>query len=489
MKKAAIAGIVVALGAVWTGSAWYTGKKAETFVKQLIQDGNVDLQKFGERTGVTPSIELISFERGVFSSTERYRVKFSIPAKDGKPGHDGEIEFVEYLDHGPFPLSNLSRGKLAPAMVASRFQLVETPSVKEWFAAAKGSVPLSGSYSVSYGKNVDGKFDLAAVEFAKDANSLKFSGMKGDIEVNTGTKHAVFNAQSDSLVIAGKSDDSDITSMALQGLTIAGNGAPGKSDMYMGSQKIGFKALTINSATQPPVIVKDTSMAIDTSEADAGVNAKAVLDFGMINVQNQDVTGVKFALDMKNLDPKALKALNEVYEKASHRMLQSGGEEKTPQFTPEEQQILKDNVQLLLAGNPSLSVAPLQLRTANGASTFNLDLNLAKPASLDAPFPDVAMQTVRKLDAKVVLSKASLADLMAFKAQQDGAPADQALKTAKGQADMVGTMAGAMGLAKVENDNVVSYLNYADGQVDFNGKKMPLEQFLMMAMGGFMGKR
>ena len=30
MKKAAIAGIVVALGAVWTGSAWYTGKKAET---------------------------------------------------------------------------------------------------------------------------------------------------------------------------------------------------------------------------------------------------------------------------------------------------------------------------------------------------------------------------------------------------------------------------------------------------------------------------
>ena len=54
---------------------------------------------------------------------------------------------------------------------------------------------------------------------------------------------------------------------------------------------------------------------------------------------------------------------------------------------------------------------------------------------------------------------------------------------------MVGTMAGAMGLAKVENDNVVSYLNYADGQVDFNGKKMPLEQFLMMAMGGFMGKR
>ena len=95
---------------------------------------------------------------------------------------------------------------------------------------------------------------------------------------------------------------------------------------------------------------------------------------------------------------------------------------------------------------------------------------------------------MRKLDAKVVLSKASLADLMAFKAQQDGAgrpgPQDRQGPGRHGRHH-----GGRHGPGKVENDNVVSYLNYADGQVDFNGKKMPLEQFLMMAMGGFMGKR
>ena len=85
MKKAAIAGLVVALGAIWTGTAWYTGQKAEAFVKQSIEDGNVELRKIGEKWGVTPVIELMSFERGVFSSTERYRVKFTLPAKDGKP--------------------------------------------------------------------------------------------------------------------------------------------------------------------------------------------------------------------------------------------------------------------------------------------------------------------------------------------------------------------------------------------------------------------
>jgi len=211
------------------------------------------------------------------------------------------------------------------------------------------------------------------------------------------------------------------------------------------------------------------------------------LDFGMINVQGKDMAGMKLAIDVQKLDSKAFKALNDVYEAASRRMMQSKGEEQTPQFTPEEQQILKTNVELLLAGNPTLAVSPLEVRTANGTSTFNLNLDLAKPASMDGEFADTLTQAVRKLDAKVVLSKGNLTDLMAIEPQMRGVPAEQAAQTAKGQAEMVGTMAAAMGMAKVENNNIVSYLNYADGQVDFNGKKMPVEQFLMMVMSGAMG--
>ena len=235
------------------------------------------------------------------------------------------------------------------------------------------------------------------------------------------------------------------------------------------------------------VLLKDTSIVVDLAEADTGVNAKMVLDFGMINVQEKDMAGLQLAIGMKNMDPKALKALNDVYEASSRRMMQGGGEQASPEFTPEEQQILKTNVELLLAGNPSLSVSPLQVRTANGTSTFNLDVDLAKPASTDKPASDLAMEAIRKLNAKLVLSKANVADLMAIEPQMRGVPADRAAQTAKGQAEMVGTMAVAMGVAKAENDNIVSYLNYADGQVDFNGKKMPLQQFMMMVMSGAMG--
>lgn len=487
MKKAAIAGLVVALGAIWTGTAWYTGQQAEAFVKQSIEDSNVELRKIGEKWGVTPVIELMSFERGVFSSTERYRVKFTLPAKEGKPAEERELQFVEYLSHGPFPFSNLASGKLAPAMVASRFQIEETPAVKGWFTATKGATPLSGAYSVSYGKNVTGSFNLAPADASSNQTKLTFSGMTGDVDFDTNTKHGILALKSDSLTLAGPADESDIVGMAVKGITLNSDLTPGKNDMAMGSQKLAFKEWTITSQTKPPVLLKDTSIAVDLAEADTGVNAKMVLDFGMINVQEKDMAGLRLAIGMKNMDPKALKGLNDVYEASSHRMMQGGGEQASPEFTPEEQQVLKANVELLLAGNPSLSVSPLQVRTANGTSTFNLDVDLAKPASTDKPASDVALEAIRKLNAKLVLSKANLADLMAIEPQMRGVPADRAAQTAKGQAEMVGTMAVAMGVAKAENDNIVSYLDYADGQVDFNGKKMPLQQFMMMVMSGAMG--
>jgi uncharacterized protein YdgA (DUF945 family) len=275
--------------------------------------------------------------------------------------------------------------------------------------------------------------------------------------------------------------------MAMQGLSLTSDMAPAKNEMYVGSQKLGLKTWTITSREKPPVQLKDTVIAVDMTEADATMGAKMAVDFGMINVQEKDVAGLKLAVDVKRLDAKAFKALNDVYEAASRRMLQSKGEEQAPQFTDEEKQVLKTNVELLLAGNPTLSVSPLEVRTANGTSTFNLDLDLTKPASMDGEFAETAMEVIRKLNARLVLSKGNLGDLMAIEPQMRGVPAEQAAQTAKGQAEMVGTMATAMGMAKVEDGNIVTYLNYADGEVDFNGKKMPVEQFMMMVMSGVMG--
>ncbi|MBJ7265186.1 MAG: hypothetical protein JHC61_16400, partial [Burkholderiaceae bacterium] len=52
-------------------------------------------------------------------------------------------------------------------------------------------------------------------------------------------------------------------------------------------------------------------------------------------------------------------------------------------------------------------------------------------------------------------------------------------------------MAVQMAVGRAEGDNIVTTLNYADGQIDFKGAKMPVEEFagqmFGLAMGGGMG--
>ena len=210
----------------------------------------------------------MSFDRGVFSSTERYRVKFTEPAADGQPPRNTPSSSSSTWTMAP-SLSNLKSGSFCAGHGGQPLPAGRNAPVKEWFAATKGATPLSGAYSVSYAKNVSGTFDMAPVEFAKGDTSLKFSGMKGDVTYATGTKHGTVALQADSLVMAGPSEESDIVRMAMQGLTLTSDMTPAKNEMYVGSQKLALKNWTITSKEKPPVQLKDTVIAVDMTEANS----------------------------------------------------------------------------------------------------------------------------------------------------------------------------------------------------------------------------
>ena len=91
----------------------------------------------------------------------------------------------------------------------------------------------------------------------------------------------------------------------------------------------------------------------------------------------------------------------------------------------------------------------------------------------------MAAWAVVPFDAKLVLSKPMIADLSVVQAQLAGQTDPQAIeKMATMNSEMAGVMAVQTGVAKVEGNNILASLNYAAGQVDFNGQKMSLEDFI-----------
>ncbi len=53
MKKSLVAaGVIVALGVVWTGGAWFTGKQLEGRIADMVQQANAQLRSSARRSQV-----------------------------------------------------------------------------------------------------------------------------------------------------------------------------------------------------------------------------------------------------------------------------------------------------------------------------------------------------------------------------------------------------------------------------------------------------
>jgi uncharacterized protein YdgA (DUF945 family) len=175
-------------------------------------------------------------------------------------------------------------------------------------------------------------------------------------------------------------------------------------------------------------------------------------------------------------------------------LLQSGkvdSESGMPQLTDEQTAQFKTDLEKLLAGKPGLALEKLAFKTANGESSFSFGLDLDKPVSFDLPAPELAKQLIAQLDAKLLVSKAMITDVIGVQATLAGETDKEAIAQ---QAAMVGEMASGMAvaseLAVLQGEDISSSLHYANDQVTFNGKQMTVDQFVALAMssgGGLAG--
>ena len=123
-----LVGIVVVAGALNTAGAWYTGSKIEGVLQTSIEQTNQELAKQLQGTTTHGTIELVSIERNLYSSTAHYRLKI----QDDKAGPDAkpvELLFVDNIEHGPLPWSRIKTFKWMPVMAVSNYSLEKTLSL------------------------------------------------------------------------------------------------------------------------------------------------------------------------------------------------------------------------------------------------------------------------------------------------------------------------------------------------------------------------
>ncbi|MGZ7458854.1 YdgA family protein [Pseudomonas sp. Ma2-10] len=496
MNKSAgvLLGIIVVIGAISAGGAWYTGTKLEGVLNTSIADANKELQAALVGSNGTASLELVSLERHVFSSTAHYRLK-----GEGEMFGEAPVEllFVDSIEHGPLPFSRLMSLKWLPVLATSHYELERTPTTEKWFAAAKDTSPLTGVVNIGYDNATNSTLQLLPLDVAlDDTSSLKFSGLNLDVAASAQAQKVKVNGYMDSLTLSTVAEDQTPVKVELNGLTLASNLTKSTYGYYTGENIVELTdSKTTFGAKQSVLGIKKFEMKNQTEESGTSASGRADYKVGEVSLNGKTVGSAQMAMSLKNLDIPATMSLMQIYqtklqpyERAAAEAIAAG--EPAPELilTPAEEAQVKSGLEKLLAAGPQVALENLSFNTPNGESRANLVLDLTKPQSMDLPPDQLTQQLIALLDVNVQISKPMLVDLLSVQSQIDGQTdakliADQATATA----DMFGSMAVGTQLAKLEGNNIVATLHYASNQVELNGQKMTVEEFVgfvMSKLGG-----
>ena len=161
MKKSVVAlGVIVALGAVGVGGAWFTGEKAQTEYLRQIELANKQAQALGLSDSFKVVYQNKQFERGFFTSQVEDEVVISLP----KEGQVFTIPLSTKLYHGPFPLNQLEKFNFVPTMFSAQGVIGKNETTQPLFDFLKSDKPVQYQASTSYSLATKGKVELAAGE-------------------------------------------------------------------------------------------------------------------------------------------------------------------------------------------------------------------------------------------------------------------------------------------------------------------------------------
>lgn len=473
-----LAGIVVIAGVLNTAGAWYTGTKIEGVLQTAIQEANQEMATQLKGTSVQGNVELVSLERHLYNSTAHFRVTLEDHAS-GPDAQPLELLFIDDIEHGPLPWSRIKTFKWMPVMATLNYSLEKTPFTEKWFAAAKDQSPLKGQTTLGYDRSIDGHIELLPVETNLDENStFHFSGMTVSVQADAQGQNLKAKGYMDQLTLRAASLNKPPLLVELNGFTLASDLNKSTYGFYLGQSVLSLSGAQLTFGERQSVLNVKNFEYIGSGSAKGNLlSGRLVYNVGDVTLDSKPVGSAQLVLTGSSLDIPAMQSLLQTYQ--TKFQPQADGTLPAADLTPAEEQLMQADVEKLLAAKPQLAVEKLTVKTPNGESQFSLAMSLAKPASFEQAPIDVAKQTLTALDAKLLLSKPMIADLSGVQAQLAGQTDPQVIaQVANVNSEMAGIMAVQTGLAKIEGNDIVASLNYAAGQVDFNGQKMSLEDFI-----------
>lgn len=474
MKKAGIAvAVVVALGLAGTAGAWYTGTQMEGVLRDAVARSNTQIEE--AMPGGAVRLEMTAFERGVFASSARYELTY--------PGAEDEgpvtLAILDRLEHGPFPLSRLASLQWLPVMATSEAVFERSETLEPLFAASGDQTPVVVSSTLGYNNSIDGSFNVAPLSFENEKARAELAPVTLAFATDVDGNSVLLDGQWEGAQIASQPDSEKSFTLEVSDVSLFTDQQRGSAGIYLGEGRLAVGSLRLESDEEGAVVIagltQDTVLSEEEGDLAGGI------DFGIAKVsyRDQELGSAEMKWSFSQLDQDAAAEVNQLYNELTMSVYQ--GEEP-----PDREDRWREAFIAMLNAEPRLALDLLVIRTPNGESRARAGVQLAKPESFDQPAQLLVPELLGRISAHVQLSQPMLRDMVSYKTLfEPGADPEVVAVEAELLVDMLGTMAASTGLARLEDDNLITNLTYSNGEIELNGEVIPPEALAgMLALLG-----
>jgi uncharacterized protein YdgA (DUF945 family) len=485
MKKSLVAvGVIVALGVVWTGGAWYTGKQLETHIADMVSQANTQLKLSAPEAGLEVSYQ--DYQRGVFSSQLKMVVKPIAGAEKSWLKAGQSVLLDETVSHGPFPLASLKSFNLVPAMAAVNTRLVNNDVTKQLFEIAKGESPFDINTRISYNGDTKSDISLKPLDYEKDTDKVSFSGGEFTVSADNQGSLVALTGEAKSGQINAVNEYDQKVQVTFNNLKTDGTSSLASFGERIGDQTIDLERLAIAVEGKDLAELKGMRIAgkSDLSADKKKINSQLEYSLNNLKLQNQDFGSGQLMFKVDGIDGAAMHQFSQQYQAQTQALLADPGLAQDPeQYQQKAVEALFSSLPILMKGDPVVTLSPLSWKNAKGESAFNLSLALKDPAQATGEAQTLTQQvdrSVKSLDAKLTIPMDMATELMTQVARLEGYQQEDAAKLAKQQVQGLAAMGQMFRLTTTADNAISSSLQYANGQVTLNGQKMSLEDLVGM---------
>jgi len=462
MKRSNIVFLVlVVLAALYTGVAWFVGKRAQSVVEQTVAQGNARLtQMFGESSSAGLAT-IADYQRGVFSSQLRYVLDMTDMSLGNTDDAPRTVEFQIHLQHGPFPWDLVRAGELIPHLVYGQIRLLPTAWTQAWFDVA-GENTLTAQMRMDFSQ--DGRVDVAVAPIVveKGGEALRFSG--GALQWTYVNRFADGQGTG---AFASLDIVADGDSLRMRDIAVTGRSHQGE-DVVQSESHLGVASIEYIPANEPASRFEDVGIDFSSEQVATLMDYSVQYRLGKASLMARDLGAFEAGASATRVDVPALMALMQALERMEGA--ESG-------LAPVE---LNGYLHTLLEAQPTIAIDPLRWITDKGESraVFTADLHLPEDAE-GVSFEDFGLQILRQAHVSVEVSRpmaVHVASLIAGNAN----PVSQAMFGM--MFDQTASQLQGAGLVRIQDEQVSLQASYRgeDESVELNGRRMPLEEFLML---------